>query len=127
MRTILIVDDDPAFVRETERILTEAGYSVLQATDGLLAVRLLDEIHGKVDLAIIDLALPGMNGFELIGALSRRPSPLKIIATSAVFKEAQLESATALGAHAAIRKPRSAKDIPKDQWLLTVKQLIGAP
>lgn len=127
MRTILVVDDDPAFLGETEKMLGEAGYHVLQAADGTRAVRLLDELHGKIDLAIIDLALPGINGFELIGALSRRPSPVKIIVTSGVFKDVTLESATALGAHAAIRKPRTMAAFPRQQWLSTVHQLIGEP
>jgi CheY-like chemotaxis protein len=125
MGTILVIDDDPAFLRETERMLGEAGHQVLQATDGIRAVHLLEQLHGCVDLAIVDLALPGINGFELIGALSRRPNSVKVIATSGVFGDLQLESATAVGAHAAIRKPANAKDLPRLQWLSTVQQLIG--
>lgn len=125
-RTILIVDDDPAFLAETEKALGDAGYQVLQATDGVRAARLLDELEGKIDLAIIDLALPGLNGFELIGAISRRPNRVKIIATSGVFRDDHLETATSLGAHAAIRKPRVLHPLPT-LWLGTVKRLIGAP
>ena len=127
MRTILVVDDDPAFVAESEKMFSTAGYRVLQAADGVKAVRILEEMHQKIDLAIVDLSLPGMNGFELIGALARRPSPLKIIATSAVYKDAHLESATSLGAHAAIRKPAVVQRLPKAEWLRTVRQLIGDP
>lgn len=127
MGTILVVDDDPDFVEQAQRMLGGAGYKVLQAADGIRATRLLEEMRGKIDLAIVDLALPGLNGFELIGALSRRPNSVKIIATSAVYKTPQLESATALGAHAALRKPPSAKALNQQQWLGTVEQLIGAP
>ena len=108
-------------------MLVEAGYRVLQATDGLRAAKLMEELRGEIDLAIVDLALPGVNGFELIGALSRRPNSVKIIATSAVYKDSQLESATTLGAHAAIRKPAQMNSILRQQWLGTVEQLIGAP
>ncbi len=127
MRTILVIDDDPVFLSQTEKLFGGEGYQVLQASDGVRAARLLDEIHDKIDLAIVDLALPGINGFELIGALSRRPNPLKILATSAVFRETQLESTTAVGAHAAIRKPPHGKALPREQWLVIVKQLIGEP
>lgn len=127
MGTILVVDDDPAFVEQAQRMFGGAGYQVVQAADGIRATRLLEEMRGKIDLAIVDLALPGLNGFELIGALSRRPNSVKIIATSAVYKEPQLESATALGAHAALRKPASLKALNRQQWLGTVEQLIGAP
>ncbi len=115
------------FVGEAGRMLTEAGYRVLQAPDGLRAVRILEEMRGEIDLAIVDLALPGMNGFELIGCLSRRPNSVKVLATSGVYHDMHLESATALGAHAAIRKPPSARQLPRQEWLGTVQQLIGEP
>jgi two-component system cell cycle sensor histidine kinase/response regulator CckA len=127
MSTILVVDDDPAFLKETEKMLVDAGYRVLQAPDGLQAVRMLEQFRGNIDLAIVDLALPGVNGFELIGALSRRPNSLKVIATTGIYNNAQLETAAALGAHAAIRKPRVAKALPRRQWLDTIQQLIGTP
>jgi CheY-like chemotaxis protein len=127
MRTILVVDDDPSFLGETEKLLGGAGYRVLNAPDGNKAIRMLEELRSGIDLAIVDLSLPGMNGFELIGALSRRPNTVKIIATSGVYKDTQLEGATALGAHAAIRKPAREKALPQRQWLVTVQQLIGEP
>ncbi len=127
MGTILIIDDDPAFLAATEQMLQNAGYRVLQAMDGNRAVSIFEQQRGEIDLAIIDLALPGINGFELIGALTRRPNSVKIIATSGVFDNNQLEMAAALGAHATIRKPQSAKNLPRTQWLKTVEQLIGAP
>ena len=127
MRTILVIDDDPSFLKETQNILGGAGYRVLQASDGQLAARMFESMHGAIDLAIVDLNLPGVNGFELIGALSRRPNPIKIIATSGVYKNAQLESASALGAHAVLRKPAGHTGLPRQQWLGTVQELIGAP
>ncbi|MFN7999314.1 MAG: response regulator [Bryobacteraceae bacterium] len=122
-----MVDDDPAFLTVTEEMLTGAGYRVLLAPDGNRAVRLLEQLRNEIDLAIIDLSLPGINGFELIGALSRRPNSIKVIATTGVYNKFQLESATVLGAHAAIRKPAVAKAIPRQEWLDTVQQLIGNP
>lgn len=125
MRTILVVDDDAGFMAVTERMLADAGYRVLKATDGKLAVRMLEQLRDEIDLAIVDLALPGINGFELIGALKRRPNPVKVIATTSVFGDLQLESATALGANAAIRKPAIPKALSKQEWLGTIEQLIG--
>jgi CheY-like chemotaxis protein len=127
MRTILVVDDDPVFVSEAENLLTGAGYRVLKAADGLCARRVMDQMHDSIDLAIVDLALPGINGFELIGVMSRRPSGIKIIATSGVYRETHLESATSIGAHAALRKPAGARRLPRELWLGTVRQLIGDP
>jgi CheY-like chemotaxis protein len=125
MRTILLIDDDPAFLLEIDRMLQGAGYVVLKAPDGERAVRLIEDRHEQIDLAIVDLALPGINGFELIGALTRRPNSLKIIATSGVFDTSQLETATAVGAHSTIPKPRANRALPRAQWLKAVEQLIG--
>ena len=127
MRTILVIDDDPVFQGAAQSLLADAGYRVLLAPDGIRATRMIEELRGKIDLAIVDLSLPGVNGFELIGNISRRPNSVKVIATTSVFKDAQLESTTVLGAHAVIRKPASAKVLPRKQWLGTVQQLIGEP
>ncbi len=127
MGTILVIDDDPVFCDATQKLLGGAGYQVLQAPDGTHALRLIDEMRDKIDLAIIDLMLPGVNGFEIIGALSRRPNSIKIIATSGVFRDTYLETTTALGAHAVMRKPAGSAPLPRKQWLDTVQQLIGEP
>jgi CheY-like chemotaxis protein len=127
MSTVLVVDDDLDFLDALHQMLAAPGYSVLRASDGTSAIRLLEEHRELIDLAIIDLALPGVNGFEIIGAVSRRPNSVKVIATTAVYKDSQLEVAGALGAHAVIRKPRPGSPLPAADWLRTVEKLIGSP
>ena len=125
MSTVLIVDDDPKFLSSVQEMLAAAEYRVLGAANGKEALELLDAKHGEIDLAIVDLALPGVNGFEIIGTISRRPNVLKIIATTAVFKEVHLDMAVTLGAHAVIRKPPHGRALPQREWLETVRRLIG--
>ena len=124
MSTILVIDDDSSFLDKMEKMLAGAGYEVLRAADGLEGVKLLEERHRAIDLAIIDLSLPGINGFEIIGAISRRPNAIKIIATTGVYKDNHLEIAGTLGAHAVIRKPAQGAHLPEEQWLGTVRQLL---
>ena len=63
MSKILIVDDD-AHIRELVRVfLREDGFEVFEAADGLEALSLLDSM--KVDLAIIDVMMPRMDGWQL--------------------------------------------------------------
>jgi CheY-like chemotaxis protein len=62
MRTILVVDDDPGFLNETQGVVGGAGYRVRQAPDGLCAPRLLEEMRANIDLAIVDLACPASVG-----------------------------------------------------------------
>src|SRR5262245_10146320 len=125
MHTILIIDDDAGFQQGLARCLSGAGYEVLCANDGLEGVKLLEKRHRGIDLAIVDLSLPGINGFEIIGAISRRPSDVKIIATTGVYGESHLQAAGSLGAHAVIRKPATGARLPERDWLGAVQQLIG--
>jgi CheY-like chemotaxis protein len=125
MSTIIVIDDDPEFQEAIQKVLSGAGYSVLRADDGTSGVQLLEKQHKEIDLAIVDLSLPGINGFEIIGAISRRPTGVKVIATTGVYGESHLEAAGSLGAHALIRKPASVKNLPAKEWLDTVRQLIG--
>jgi CheY-like chemotaxis protein len=125
MPTILVVDDDPKFQFAAEQMLAGAGYHVLRASDGKEAEEILEKKHGEIDLAIMDLSLPGINGFEIIGAMSRRPNSVKIIATTCVYKDDLLTMAGTLGADAAIRKPPEGKPLPERDWLRVVDRLIG--
>jgi two-component system OmpR family response regulator len=67
--TILIVDDDP-HLRELSRILLlQEGFDVAEASDGVEALSVLE--RGKVDLAILDIMMPKMDGWELCRQLRR--------------------------------------------------------
>src|SRR5262245_25439137 len=63
MSKILVVDDD-AHIRELVRVfLRNEGFEVVEADDGMEALSKLDSV--KVDLAVIDVMMPKMNGWEL--------------------------------------------------------------
>ena len=63
--TVLLVDDEPALVRLGRRVLEGAGFVVLEASDPVEAVRVLDEHDGEVDLLATDVVMPGSSGIEL--------------------------------------------------------------
>ncbi len=125
MPTVLIVDDDPVFLGSAAELLSDAGYEVLRAHNGKEAIKTLEKKRNEVGLTIIDLNLPDINGFELIGALRRHNHAVKILATTGVYKDEHLEMAATLGADAALRKPGAGKPLPKREWLQTVERLIG--
>ncbi len=122
-KTILVVDDDPQFVKRLCGLLSEnGGYRTLGATDAESAVTQLERLRSGIDLAIIDLVLPCLSGPELIGAIQRRKSELrtKVLATTGVLKQVFLDTALTLGADAAIRKPGN-----DSEWLGIVRDLLG--
>jgi len=65
LETILLVDDDAAVLNLCQRILRLGGYNVIAAGSGVDALRLLQSSPVKIDLALLDVMMPGMNDIEL--------------------------------------------------------------
>ena len=65
METILLVDDEAIVLNLCQTILRLGGYAVITAGSGTEALRLVQDNTGKIDLALLDLMMPGMNGIEL--------------------------------------------------------------
>ena len=65
--TVLIVDDDMKFLSFLARILRRGGYAVLTANDGCEVPEMLLRTH--IDVLVLDLQMPGMNGWEVIRSL----------------------------------------------------------
>lgn len=63
MNRILVVDDDPHFRELVKVVLRKEGFAVYEAEDGLDALSKLETV--KADLAILDVMMPNMDGFEL--------------------------------------------------------------
>ncbi len=62
-RRILVIDDDSVFLRLLDRVLTHEGYAVLKASDGQEGLRLL--FAARPDLVLLDVAMPGMDGWQV--------------------------------------------------------------
>jgi len=100
---VAIVDDDDLFRRSVERLIGSAGFSV--ETFGS-AEDFLE--RGKLDAtacAILDIRLPGLNGFELQRQLVTRPRSIPIVFVSAHDDPATRANATRAGAIAFLKKP----------------------
>jgi two-component system OmpR family response regulator len=63
MHTVMVVDDDDMFRELVSEILTQGGYKVVNASDGLEAWNKMQK--AKVDIAVLDLNMPNMDGLEL--------------------------------------------------------------
>jgi DNA-binding NarL/FixJ family response regulator len=74
--TILIVDDTPGNLAVLSDMLSEAGYRVLVATDGLSAIEQLDYL--KPDIILLDVMMPGIDGFETCRRLKKNQETMNI-------------------------------------------------
>ena len=78
---LLVVDDDRAIRKLLERIARRAGFEVDGAKDGLEALEMLD--RAEYDIALIDLMMPRLSGYELVQLIgTRERRPVLIVATA---------------------------------------------
>jgi two-component system response regulator TctD len=101
---LLIVDDDPAFLAQAERLL-DRGRGVFMAGDGQQAKELIRAVGAAFSAVLVDLNLPGQDGFSLIRELREAFPDLPVIAISGVCSRAALDSARIIGAADALPKP----------------------
>jgi DNA-binding response OmpR family regulator len=102
---ILIIEDDPAIMFGLRDNLEMAGYKVRAAVDGELGLELAR--HEKPDLIILDIMLPGLNGFEICQELRQAGFEMPIMMLTALGQEADVVRGLNLGADDYLVKPFS--------------------
>ncbi|MBN2547882.1 MAG: response regulator transcription factor [Anaerolineales bacterium] len=107
-KTILVVDDEPRYLRLIEANLVTEGYMVLKATNGQEAVDIVAEKHP--DLVLLDLMMPILDGFEACERI-REFSNIPIIVVTARGNENDRVRGLDLGADDYIVKPFSATEL----------------
>ena len=109
MPRILIVDDEPSIVLALEDELVFEGFEVDSASDGPAALEKAREF--KPDVMLLDLALPGLNGFEVCKRLRPEMPDLWIIIVSVRGQEVDRVTGLELGADDYVTKPFSLREI----------------
>jgi len=106
-KEILIVDDEPSIVVPIQFLMEQQGYSVIVAENGHDALDLIYKY--KPDLILLDIMLPGIDGYEVCEIVRLNPKlrDIKIIFLTAKGREVEIAKGLALGADAYITKPFS--------------------
>ena len=102
-RTVLVVEDDPSIAMGLEMNLTAEGYRVLVADDGERGLELARA--GGIDLIVLDVMLPKLNGFELLRTLRGERHTMPVIMLSARGAEMDKVMGLELGAEDYVTKP----------------------
>lgn len=115
--TVLIIDDYLPTLDSVSTLLESAGYSVLTASDGPSGLELARQ-H-RIDLVLLDVKMPGMDGFEVIDRLKRDRPDLPVIIISAHDAQSTALRSAGLGAFEFLEKP-----LDSDRLLSSIKTAL---
>lgn len=107
---ILVVDDEEGVRQLASDILSDHGYDVLTANDGLEALNRLNE-NPDVKLVVLDMVMPGMGGKDACIEIKRKPNPPKVLICTGYSELSDLESILGKHADGLIQKPYSTIDM----------------
>lgn len=119
MARVMVVDDSPTDKEFLKQILTRAGHSVLEAASGLDAIAMARS--QRPDCVVMDVVMPGMNGFQATRMLTKDPetAAIPVIVVSSKDQETDRLWALRQGAREYIVKPvKEAELIGKVQGVL---------
>ena len=117
MWNILIADDDRHIRRLLAAVLEAEKYTVFEAEDGNAALKIIDKEH--IDLAIVDVMMPHMDGYALTEALRKGDENLPILMASAKHLPKDKHRGFLVGCDDYITKP-----IDEEEMLLRIKALL---
>ena len=103
--TILVVEDEQTIRQITREHLEQQGFRVIEAENGQAAFRLFRKQSAEIDLILLDLAMPGMNGEEVIEKIKALQAKPKIIVLSGYSRHDMASEPERYGIHEFLRKP----------------------
>jgi signal transduction histidine kinase len=117
MARIVHIEDDPANRLLVRKLLARAGHEVLDASDGVSGIRLC--CTSRPDLVLVDLAIPGLDGFEVTLRLRAEPQ-LAGVPIVAITAQGDRDTSLAVGCDGFVQKPIEARSFAK-----TIAEYLG--
>jgi len=103
---IMVVDDDEEIRKIVSRTLTLEGFDIVTANDGISALALMDE--RKPDLVVLDIIMPGLDGFQVLDHM-RKTSDVPVLILTGKCEMNSLQQALVAGADDYVKKPFSTR------------------
>jgi CheY-like chemotaxis protein len=119
--TILLVDDDTAVRTVLRRILSRAGYDVLEASDAAAALAISAQFGGTIHMLLTDLVMPVMSGRNLAEQLSPLRPSMKVLFMSGYTEDMAIHDGVATAGVAFLQKPVVASAV-----LLRVREVLAS-
>jgi len=108
---VLLVDDSALARRRMRHTLEDAGYDVIEAEDGVVALE--QYFLEKPDVVLLDLVMRGMYGLDVLTKLREMDAAARVIVVSADVQTSSQEMASSMGARRFISKPLDADELLK--------------
>jgi two-component system, cell cycle sensor histidine kinase and response regulator CckA len=109
--TVLVVEDELAVRRLASRVLRARGYRVLEASNGVEALQLMDRLGGRLDLVLTDIIMPGLSGPALVERLLPGTPELKVLYITGYSEEAIRQHGLLPAGGALLEKPFTAHQL----------------
>ncbi len=109
--TILVVEDEPMMLDTVNNLLLHLGYQVIPASDGKKALEVLKNRADEINMILLDMEMPGMNGLETMREIQKINAGIPIVISSGYAKEGKVEQALAEGAIDYLKKPYRLLDL----------------
>jgi two-component system alkaline phosphatase synthesis response regulator PhoP len=113
IKTILIIEDEPDIRSFIARVLELEGHTVLEAGDGTRGMEIIRK--NVVDLVLLDLRLPGLDGWSILRDIKRNPdlSTIPVVVLTAIAESIQRKKTLRMGATSYLIKPLSAHSLSR--------------
>jgi two-component system, cell cycle sensor histidine kinase and response regulator CckA len=108
---ILLVDDEPLILKYTREMIQSLGFDVLPAKNGQEAIDIYQQHHTDIDLVILDMIMPEMDGLAAYNALRQISPKLQVIVTSGNTSQSRLGEILANGCNRCLRKPYTREEL----------------
>ncbi len=103
--TILVVEDEPTVRKLVHAVLEEAGYGVLEASQGDEALAIVTRHQGTIDLLLTDVRMPGMDGFDLAEKIRSVSADTQVLFMSAYTDDPRVLTASLCSDAMFLQKP----------------------
>lgn len=122
-KTILIIEDEQALLDSYAEILEAGGFEVLKAGDGYKGLERLKQNHSTIDLVLLDLMMPGVDGLEVLKTVKDNQDEYgsaPIVVLTAMTSEQVIKQAFDLGANSYLLKA----EMDYDELVPQVKKVL---
>lgn len=111
--TVLLVDDEPAVLTVSKKILESLGYIVHGVGTGSEAIAFFREMKNKIDLVILDMIMPGLSGGETFDCIREADPSVRVILCSGYSLDGQAQQILDKGCRGFIQKPFNIIDLSR--------------